>query len=774
MNKKYQQLLTEIKEAAAEHTLDELLKLCASGADDRRLVYGFAACIHAVREGVGLDPYDEQILAAIALAEEKIVQMATGEGKTLSALFAAFYNVMNGRTTHVMTFNDYLAKRDYNLLKQAYGLLGVSCANITEASSAEERKSAYKADVLYVSAKECCFDYLRDFAAQTPEETVMGELCAAIVDEADSIMIDEARIPLAVAGDTEAEPVGDLPEIMEFARGLDSKDYETSTESREAYLTESGAEKAEKRFGVENLYDDENSALLTKLNDCLKALFLLCEDKDYIVKDGEIRLIDLFTGRAAQGRRYPGTLQTAVELKHGVTVSVRGTVMATVPLQFFLRQYSHLSGMTGTAESSEEEFELLYGLKLEIIPPHAPCIRVDREPEIYYDREAKLSAICRAVKEARQKRQPVLIGTESIAAGEELAALLEKEGVENVSLLTAKNDEQEADIIRNAGASGKVTVSANMAGRGVDIKPGGADESSRDEVIGAGGLLVIGTFLAESARINRQLMGRTGRQGDPGESRLFISLDEEIMSRYKLKKLVPQKHYPEKTDGLLTDKVLAREVMRIQRISEGDCLDERKRLLKYSTISEKHRDQIFISRSRFLHGDEPGMWREDYPELYKKAVGRFGAEKTAELERRTVIAQINSAWSEYLDFTSALREGIHLSAIGGKNPADEYNISVEEYYRGMEQALRESMGESLEKLLELGADKYSVPIPEHIRTYFLDDGADELKEKPILVGWLGEPEEYDDETAEEAPPEDNDETREKPQKKGFFGRLFGK
>lgn len=774
MNKKHQQLLLEIKEAAKATDFEKLLSLSKTGTDQDRIINGFAACIHAVRDGVGLDPFDEQIAAALALVEGKIAEMATGEGKTVSAVFAAFYNAMNGRSTHVMTFNDYLAKRDFKRMKPAYDLLGVSCAYITEKTPKEQRREAYKAEVLYISAKECCFDFLRDFVAQTPEETVMDELCAAIVDEADSILIDEARIPLVVAGEVEARADEDLPEIMAFVKDFTEDDYEISLENNNAYLTDEGAAKAEEHYGLDNLYDDQNRDLLMKINDSLKAWFLLAENKDYIVKDGSIRLIDKFTGRVAQNRHYPGTLQSAVEVKHSVTVTSRGTIMGMIPLQFFMRQYKHLCGMTGTAQSAEDEFDQLYGLQLEIIPPHTPSRRVDNQAEIYYDKTAKWNAVCGAVADAHKKGQPVLIGTEDIETGEMLAEMLRKSGIEDFQLLTAKNDEMEAEIIRNAGAPGKITISTSMAGRGVDIKLGGADEAEKDAVTKAGGLLVIGTYLAESSRINKQLMGRSGRQGDVGESRLFISLDEEIMSKYKLKSLVSRAHYPAKTAERLEDKVLAREVARIQRISEGDTLDERKRLLKFTMIGEKHREQIFSSRKRFLLGDSPGMWQADCPEMYERAVSKYGKNKVEDLERSTVIAKINDFWCEYLEYTAALREGVHLAVIGGKNPADEYNISAENYYNEMEERLRDAMAESLEELLEKGADNYCIAVPANICTYLLEDSGDELNKQPLLVGWLGESDEYEDKEEEPTATEQAETPSGEQKKKGFFGRLFGK
>ena len=757
-----------VKALAKENDIDALLKKSKGGEDVQAV---FAAVYLAAEKGLGQSPFDEQLLAAHALTEGKVLEMPTGEGKTLSAVFAAVWHKLRGRKVHILTFNDYLAQRDREWMKPIYRLLGVTTAYVTEKTPFGERKEAYKSDVLYISARECCFDYLRDFTVQTAEETVGQGFSAAIVDEADSLLIDEARIPLVVASDVAVKQDPQLAQAMKLTADFDEEDYAISLENESVYLTDAGAAKVEEHFGLDNLYDEENSTLLSKVNDCLKARFLLHEDKDYINRDGKILLIDKFTGRTAENRHYPGTLQIAVELKHGLEVSTRGMVMGSIALQFFVRQYKFLSAMTGTAEASKDEFYQLYDLNLEKVPPHLPSKRIDHDTEIYYDTASKWKAVTAAVCEAHEKGQPVLVGTGSISDSELLHDMLMEQGVE-ASVLNAKNDTMEAQIISDAGAPCAVTISTNMAGRGVDIRLGGADESRREEAENAGGLLVIATHMPESSRMVRQLIGRAGRQGDPGESRSFVALDEPIMDKYKLRSLVPSRHYPEPTQEAIEDKVLRREVERIQRISEGDSFDARARLLKFTMIGEKHRDQVFETRRKFLEGDPPAMWSSS--ELYDEAIQRFGEERLEELERRTAVAAVNSFWSEYLEYTDYIRQGIHLTAVGGKSPAEEYNISVEEYYLDMEEAMRDFMEERLDDLLEQGED-YEIEHPRNIRTYLLEDNGDELNAQPFLVNFLSdetEAELLEQMKAESVPEAPTNETEEKP-KKGFFGKLFG-
>ena len=733
-----ERFISDIRNYSQKYEIEELLDKAEKAEGAERLTHLFAAVCIASEKGLGQTPFDEQLTAAKALTESKIIEMPTGEGKTLCGVFAAAWHKSEGRKTHILTFNDYLAERDRQWMKPVYDLLGIDTAFITEKTSFEERKKAYGADVLYISARECCFDYLRDFTAQTLEQESGQRFDAAIVDEADSLLIDEARIPLVVAGETEIEYDPELEEASDFVKTFDEEDYEISLEAESVFLTDEGAAKAEEHYQIDNIYDEENAVLLSKINDCLKAQFFLEEDKDYIDRDGKILLIDKFTGRTAENRHYPGTLQTAVELKHGVKTTTRGVIMGSIALQYFVRKYKHLAAMTGTAEASKEEFFQIYDLPLEKIPPHKPSQRTDHDLEIYYDTDSKWAGVAEAAAQAHQKGQPVLIGTGSIAQSETLYELLKEKGIE-AAVLNAKNDKQEAEIISNAGAPYAVTISTNMAGRGVDIKLGGSDESRKEESVNAGGLLVISTYMPESSRIVRQLLGRSGRQGDKGESRRFVALDEPIMEKYKLTSLLPHNHIPEPTNKVIEDKVLLREVERIQRISEGDCFDARARLMKFTMIGEKHREQIFSARARILESGKSDLWSG--AKNYSAALEKFGEKKLSQLEQKTAVAAINKFWSDYLEYTEEVRRGIHLVEVGGKSPSEEYNITVEEYYQGMENELKEHMREKLDELVSEGEENYKVEIPKNIHTYLLEDTGEELNKMPLLLNIFEEEEE---------------------------------
>ncbi|MCL2108383.1 MAG: preprotein translocase subunit SecA [Oscillospiraceae bacterium] len=760
----------------SERPLQELLESAKNHDLENRLDYAFAACCNACITGVGLTPYDEQIKAAHALYNGKIIEMKTGEGKTISAVFAAFLHCLDDRKVHILTYNDYLVKRDYNWMKPIYDLLGIEISFIVEGSTREQRKLAYTRQVVYNTAKECGFDFLRDFVVDKPEDIMHKNFDCVIVDEADSILIDEARIPLVIAGSLPAKTDSELERAFEFVKTLGEKHYGISDEADNAYLTDKGIEAAEEFFALDDLYDEENHPLIADINECLKANFSLKENVNYIVKDNEIFIIDEFTGRAAKNRRYPGSLQNAVEIKHGIKVKVRGVVMGTVPLQFFFRQYDKIAGMTGTVFPSEEEFELLYGLKPENIPPHVPSNRIDHPTEIYFNKEIKYRELKAEIIRANQKGQPLLIGAESIEESEFLGEELTKAGI-NHTVLNAKNDEAEAEIIKNAGAFKAVTISANMAGRGVDILLGGHDLKTRDEVIKAGGLYAISTSMRESSRINLQLRGRTGRQGDIGETKVFTSLDDEIMQKHELNKLVPKHKLQNFTDDKITDKTILREVERIQRISEGDKLEERKQLLKFTVISEKHRDAIFKARKKFVTGETaPQFWQENSPDEFESAVQKFGEMAILELQRELILQVINEAWSDYLVYTSALREGIHLTRVGGKEPSDEFNMQSQRYYEDMEERVVADMATALEDLLEMDdmaqfTAELSRKNPENIYTYLQYESPDELVKKPILLQAVEGAKLIDEDDDDE---ELQQENGEKPQtKQGFFKRFFG-
>lgn len=729
----------------------------------------FARCFCAVEKTLGITPFDEQLSAALSLSQGRMVQMQTGEGKTLSAVFAACYEAIGGGAVHVLTFNDYLAKRDYEWMKPVYDEMGVSVSYITENTNRAERRNLYKKQVLYITAKEAGFDYLRDFACFNPEEMAFPEkLNLAIVDEADSILIDEARIPLVIAGDLAAEDGSATAEAYALVEDFKlDEEYEIDEESRNVYLTDEGIDRAEKLFNC-RLYSEKGAPVLAKICACLKARAVLKEDKDYIVKNGAVVLIDEFTGRAAVGRVFPGEVQSAVEAKHGLKITSRGRIMGNIALQYFARLYPKLAGMTGTAELAREEFDKMYGLATDVIPTRLPCARTDHPLELYYDNEEKQAAIISIIEEAANAQRPVLVGTESIEESERLAAKLGEKGI-HCSVLNAKNDTEEAAIISRAGEKGAVTISTNMAGRGVDIKLGGEDCRDKDFVTAAGGLLVLATSMRESSRITKQLRGRAGRQGDVGESRFFSALDDRMMTRFELKKLAGR-HYPShKISGAITDKTLLKEAERIQRISEGDTFDERVNLMKYTMIGEKHREQTFHRRKSLLEGSyNADIWQRHSAELYAKSAEKFGEDALQEKQNLILAALLNEFWCDYLDYTAYLREGIHLTQVAGRNPAEEYNIACEEYYDSAADSIPERMEEKLEELLCCDRlEDYKVQTPTRTYTYLLDDVAEEFKTKPLLLNVF-------DEEDEPKPPKVPATDEAKPAKKGFFSSLFGK
>ena len=779
-----------------------LVKNANAGAvpDGNSLEEVFARCCIAAEKTLGITPFDEQIMAAAALADGKMVQMQTGEGKTLAAVLAACYAALNGGMVHVLTFNDYLADRDCRWMKPIYDELGVTVGCIVENTPREERAKLYKNRVLYITAKEAGFDYLRDFVCCDSADMVFPErLEYAIFDEADSILIDEARIPLVIAGDVAVKDSGDMDEIFAKLSEFNESDFAVNEDSRSVYLTDEGADKAEEIFGCD-IYAAESAELLAKICACLKARDVLTENRDYIVKDGAILLIDEFTGRAAPGRVFPGELQSAAEAKHGLKITTRGRIMGNIALQYFARLYPKLSGMTGTAESAREEFEKIYGILTEVIPTRLPCARIDNPLELYYDKEEKRKAILKAISEAAEHERPVLVGSESIEESESIAEDLRKLGIE-CSVLNAKNDAKEAAVIANAGRRGAVTISTNMAGRGVDIKLGGegsekSDMSEKDFVVSAGGLLVLVTSMRESSRIAKQLRGRAGRQGDVGESRFFAALDDEIMEKNDLRSLAGR-HYPgTKIGGALEDKALLREAERVQRISEGDAFDERMDLMKYTMIGEKHRELTFRRKRSLSDGSyNSDMWQKAAPDLYAKAKEKFPGTELQELQNKILSALLNEFWSDYLDYSAYLREGIHLTQIAGRNPAEEYNIACEEYYNSAAQSLPERMAEKLERVLECETlSDYEIELPSRTYTYLLNDVGEEFKAKPVLMGVFSEGYEYsgaddpddnepeDDDLSENEKVSQNDREDtdispndgESEKKTGFFGKLFGK
>ena len=620
---------------------------------------------------LGMRPFDEQIAAALAMDEGAIVEMQTGEGKTLAAVMPAAFNALAGRGVHVLTFNDYLARRDAEWMAPIYQGLGLSVAFVQHGMARAERQQAYRADVTYVTAKEAGFDYLRDRLVRHAEDLVHRPFHMALVDEADSILIDEARVPLVVAGAvSHGRPSSER--IAGLVAGLTTGvHFDTDEYGRDVELTETGIDHIEHAVGCGNLHDEANLPLLTDINCALHARVLLRRDVDYLVRDGRIGVIDEHTGRVVADRHWPDGLQAALEAKEGLAAQPDGRILGSVTLQHFLRSYPHLCGMTGTARAAAAELDETYGRRVVVIPTHRPLVRTDHPDVIYQSRTAKERAVTAEVTAVHATGRPVLVGTLTVEESARVAGALHDAGVE-CAVLNAKNDEAEARIIAAAGARGAVTISTNMAGRGTDIKlasPG----SNPGEL---GGLYVIGTNRHESRRVDQQLRGRAGRQGDPGESRFLISLEDDLLIKYGIQSLLEGRVTMPEGDQPITEPVVATEVARAQRIIEGQNLEIRRTLALYSTVLEDHRVALMERREAVLHGTEVlDVW-QTAPDRVRPLVEAAGEAAVREAERIVTLACIDRAWCDHLALAADLREGIHLVALGGLDPLTRYTTDL--------------------------------------------------------------------------------------------------
>lgn len=694
------------------------------------LVKAYAVVKEASGRVLGLYPYNVQLAAGVAMYTGALVEMQTGEGKTLVAVFPAYIKAITGRGVHVLTFNDYLAKRDAEWMGPVYRFLGLSVGYINEGMTGEERRRAYMCDVTYMTAKEAGFDYLRSFLAHSPAELVQRPFNFAIVDEADSILIDEARIPLVIAGRTD-ENMPEPARLSELARCLKYReDYETDEYERNVYLTDMGIARIEKLLNCGNLYNEKNLPLLVLVNNAIHAEVLLKKDIDYIVRNGRIELVDEFTGRVAEKRHWPYGLQEAVEAKEGIKSENKGQILASITLHNFIRLYPGLCGMTGTARHAAEEFAEFYGMRVVVIPTNMPCIRADMPDVIYTDKEAKLKALVSEIYEIHKSGRPILIGTCSVEESELLAVRLEQAGV-SCKVLNAKNDELEAGIIAMAGEAGAVTVSTNMAGRGTDIKLGGLLETGTDKVVELGGLYVIGTNRHESRRIDNQLRGRSGRQGDPGSSRFFISLEDDLMKRYKLKELIPEGLYPENQEEPLESTVFAREIARGQRIIEQQNFEIHRTLDKYSIVVEQQRQIIFrLRRNILFDAEQTGIMKSRLPEIYNRLCAEFGEEVPRQSEKKVLLHLINKCWAEYLDHISYLRETIHLVNLAGKIPVSEFNKTAIESFENLKKDIVCEAAAVLEaaEITSEGIDleKEGLKAPSSTWTYLVNDRPEQL------------------------------------------------
>ena len=654
----------------------------------------FALARDASRRALGLRPFDVQVLAALALDSGHIVEMQTGEGKTLAAVMPAALRALAGQGAHVLTFNDYLARRDAEWMGPAYAMLGLSVGFVQQGMTPEERRRAYLADVTYVTAKEAGFDHLRDLLAADPRALVHRPFHFALVDEADSILIDEARVPLVIAGSV-GRDVSSAPRLAALVASLTpGVHFDTDEYGRDVELTEAGVEHVERSLGAGRLHDAENYGVLTELNCALHAQVLLRRDVDYIVRDGRIGVVDEFTGRVVADRHWPDGLQAALEAKEGLERQPDGRILGSITLQHFVQGYGRLCGMTGTAQTAAPELRDLYGLGVVVVPTHRPMIRVDHPDIVYTHRDAKERAVVEEIQRAHASGRPVLVGTLTVEESERLSARLRGAGVA-CEILNAKNDAMEARVIARAGTLGAVTISTNMAGRGTDIRLGGEDEAEHGQVAALGGLYVIGTNRHESRRVDLQLRGRAGRQGDPGESRLIVSLEDDLLVRYGVEALIAGRVVTGKRDEPLDHPVVRAEIARAQRIIEGQNLEIRKTLWRYASVIESQRRHVMDARQAILHGEDvPDVWRQA-PERRRVLVDRVGEDAVRDAERAVMLFQIDRAWRDHLALAADVREGIHLVSLGGQDPLTRFTAEIRLAFRGLEDAIDRAVLDAL-------------------------------------------------------------------------------
>ncbi|WP_090735991.1 DEAD/DEAH box helicase [Paenibacillus sp. Mc5Re-14] len=665
---------------------------------DELLVDAYALVCEAAKRKLGLKPYDVQIMAAIALHDRFVIEQHTGEGKTLSAVMPAYLNALTGEGVHVLTFNDYLANRDAEWMGPIYRFLGLTVKSVQAGMSLSVKREAYAADITYVTAKEAGFDYLRDTITLSEADTVHRPFHYVIVDEADSLLLDEARVPLVIAGEPDSSG-NDVIRFADVTRQLEQdKYYDFDEFKRNVYLNEAGAAKAESLLGCGNLYESHNSHLLSSLNCALHAETLLKKDVDYIVRDGKIELIDEYTGRVAENRHLPEGLQAALAAKEGMHSKVGGKILGTITLQHFISLYPKICGMTATAYASAMEFKEVYALQVVQIPPNRPNIRIDQPHRIYTHKEAKLKALVQEISAVHAMGRPILIGTSSVEESDMLAEALAVAGVP-CHVLNAKNDAEEAEVIARAGEIGAVTVSTNMAGRGVDIRLGGGNPTQAEVVAKLGGLYVIGTHVNESVRIDDQLRGRSGRQGDPGASVFFVSLEDELLLRFGIDKAI----HAHRQDEALEDPVLRSKIAHIQRVIMGQNFDIHQELNRYSDMVEEQRRILYEERLAILKGETPMSPSEQRVRLY----------------------YIDKFWADHLAYISYLREGIHLESLASRNPIDEFHEQIIQAY---EQIRAKINSKSANMLVRLGGsndpakwEEFGLKSPTSTRTYIIND-----------------------------------------------------
>ncbi|MBN2351965.1 MAG: preprotein translocase subunit SecA [Spirochaetales bacterium] len=698
---------------------------------ERLLPEVFALAAEAAARRLGMRPFDEQLLAGTVMGHGKLAELATGEGKTLAAVFPAALRALSGRGVHVMTANDYLAARDAAWMEPVYRALGLSAAAVAGGMSAARRRAAYAADVTYVTAKQAGFDFLRDSLAYDPAEIVHRELYFALVDEADFILIDEARVPLvlAAADDMDVDDPGvDPARCDEAARSLTpGADFVLDRAGRSLHLTVSGERRAGRLLGVGGMHRRRDRLAYAGVYVALLARHLLRRDVDYIVRRGRIELVDELTGRVARDRRWPDGIQAALEVKERLAVRPAGRIFGSITIRHFLNLYPRRAAMTATAAPAAREFNLFYGLDVVVVPTRLPVRRSDEPDAVFLTRAAKNAALLDEVERAHRAGRPILIGTRSVRESEELARDLRRRGLA-CRVLNAKNDRREAAVIARAGLPGAITISTNMAGRGTDIKLGGMSGSVRRRVTRAGGLYVIGTGRHESVRIDRQLRGRAGRQGDPGTSRFFVSLEDELFRRYGVAEFLPRKALMCARDDphcAVADRRVNREIERAQSIIGHQNHLIRRTLRRYSLLVEEQRRAVQEAR-------RPALLEEELPEVVARACApelgrlraRLGDAAARRLGARIFLAVLDRFWADHLATVEELREGIALQRFGAREPLHEFiRLASERFAEGLARVAAECRAEARAALKtnDGGAGYGTVRAPSSTWTYALDD-----------------------------------------------------
>lgn len=753
---------------------------------DDLLVEAFAVVREAAKRVLGLYPYRVQLMGGIVLHEGNIAEMKTGEGKTLTSTMPVYLNALSGKGVHVITVNDYLAKRDAEQMGQVHEFLGLTVGLNLNELSREEKQAAYNADITYGTNNEFGFDYLRDNMVLYKEQMVQRPLNFAVIDEVDSILIDEARTPLIISGSAKKSTQYYI-QANAFVNTLkEEEDYTVDIKSKTVQLTEEGINKAERYFGIENLFSVQNVTINHHINQALRAKAIMQRDVDYVVQEGEIVIVDQFTGRLMKGRRYSEGLHQAIEAKEGVPIQNESKTMATITFQNYFRMYQKLAGMTGTAKTEEEEFRNIYGMSVVEIPTNKPIARDDRPDLIYATMEGKFKAVVEDIAERHKKGQPVLVGTVAIETSELISQMLKKRGIPH-NVLNAKNHAREAEIIANAGQKGAVTIATNMAGRGTDIKLG---EGVRE----LGGLAVIGTERHESRRIDNQLRGRSGRQGDPGVTQFYLSMEDELMRRFgsdNMKNMMSRLGMDDSQP--IQSKMVTRAVESAQKRVEGNNYDARKRLLEYDDVIRQQREVIYKQRFEvmdsenirdvvinmikdvvernvhaftsdpdqkdwnlkglinYIHGNllpESAISLDDLQgkeqdelinlilekveEVYNEREEELGPEKMREFERVIVLRSVDSKWIDHIDAMDQLRQGIHLRAYGQSNPLQAYQTEGFEMFNDMIESIKDDVAKYIMKaqivdnLKRQEVAKGQAVIPS-------SDGDQKPKRKPIRV-----------------------------------------